>query len=115
MKQYRQPPTVNLTFETGIHVKVIFEARFWVCSFLGVSFLCTINLDNRVLHASSVELLKTKFTISLSELQVDQRFLLVEMNIFLFQLEFSSVESKEIFTKFTDPANRFSSVGKNVK
>ena len=41
---------------------------FKVCSFLGVFFLCGINPDNYVLLVSSVDLLKMKFTISLSEL-----------------------------------------------
>ena len=48
------------------------------------------------------------FTIYLSELRVNHRFRLLEMNMFLFQLEFSSVEAKEAFTKSTDPANSFS-------
>ena len=69
---------------------------------MGVSFLCRINQDNRVLLVFSVDLLKTKFTISLSKLQVDHRFLLLEMNIFLFQLRFSSVEPREAFTTFSD-------------
>ena len=53
-------------------------------------------------------MLKTKFTISLCELRVDNRFLLLEMNIFLFQLEFSSVKSTEAFTESSDSANSFS-------
>ena len=94
--------------------KFFLKPIFRVCSFLGVSFLCRIILDNRVLQVSSVDLLKTKFTISLSELRVDHRFLLQEMNIFLFQHEFSSVVSTEAFTESTDPANCFSWVGKRV-
>ena len=60
-----------------------------------------------MVYSSCVDLLKTKFTISLSELRVDHCFLLLEMNIFLFQLEFSSVESTEAFTESTDQANCF--------
>ena len=69
---------------------------------LCVSFLCRINLDNHVLLVSCIDLLKTKFTISLSELRVDHRFLLLEMNIFFFQREFSSVGSTEAFIESTD-------------
>ena len=66
------------------------QSSFWslflgFVHFLGVFFLCRINLDNCVLLVSFVDLLKTKFTISLSEFCVDHRFLLLEMNIFLFQ------------------------------
>ena len=42
---------------------------------LGISLLYRINLDNQVLLGSCVDVLK-KFTISLSELQVDHCFLL---------------------------------------
>ena len=77
-------------------------------SFSCVSFSCWIILDKRVLLVSCVELLKTKFTTSFRELRVDHRFLLLEMNIFQFQLEFSSVEPTEAFTESTDSANRFS-------
>ena len=72
---------------------------FRVCFLLGVSF----NLDNRILLVSRVDLLKTKFIISLRELRVDHCFLLQEKNIFLFRLEFSSIESTEAFTESTDP------------
>ena len=54
-----------------------------------------------------MDMLKTKFTISLSKLRVDYRFHLLEMNIFLFQLEFSSTESMEAFTRSSEPANSF--------
>ena len=80
---------------------------FRVCSFLGASPFCRINLDNHVLLVSYVDLLKTEFTISLSVLRVDHRFPLLEMNIFLFQLEFSSFESTEAFTKSSDTDNCF--------
>ena len=80
-----------------------------------MSFLSKINLDNRVLLVSCVDLLKTEFTISLSELQVDHPSLYLEMNIFLLQFEFSSVESTEAFTESTDPANCFSWAGKRVQ
>ena len=79
---------------------------FRACSFLGVSFLCRINLDNRVL-VFCIDLLKTKFTISIRELRVDHRFLWLKMNIFLFQLEFSSVESTDALTESTESANSF--------
>ena len=79
--------------------------------FLGVSFSCRINLDNRVLQVFCIDLLKTKFIISLSEFRVDHRFLLLEMNIFLFQLKFSFAESTEAFTESTNRAN-VSLVGK---
>ena len=77
---------------------------FRVILFLCVSFFCRINMDNRVLLVSCIDLLKTKFTISLSDLQIDHRFLSFEMNIILFQLEFSSVEFTEAFTESTDRA-----------
>ena len=73
-----------------------------------------INLDNHVLLVSGVDLLKTKFTIYLCEFRVDHRFLLLEMNIFLFQPEFSFVESTEAFTKSTDPANA-SLIGEKIQ
>ena len=60
-------------------------------------------MDNRVLLVPGEDLLKTKFTISLSELRVDHRF----DEYLLFQPEFSSVESTEAFTESTDPANCF--------
>ena len=88
-------------------VKFFLKPIFMVCSFLNVSFLCRINLDNRVLLISCVDFLKTKFTISLSEPWVDHSILLLEMNIFQFQLKFSSVESMEAFNKSTDLANSF--------
>ena len=66
------------------YVKVPFEA-FGFTLFLDVFFSSRIKLYNLVFLVSCVDLLKTNFTISLSELQV-------EMNIFLFQLEFSSTE-----------------------
>ena len=53
--------------------KFILKSIFRVYSFLGVSFLCRIDL-----LASCIDLLKTKFTISLSELRVDHRFLLLD-------------------------------------
>ena len=87
--------------------KFILKPIFRVCSFLSVSFLCRINLDNPILLVSCVDLLKTKFTISLSELRVDHCFLLLGMNIFRFQREFSSVESTEVFTESTDTAKMF--------
>ena len=79
--------------------KFFLKPIFRVCSLLGISFLCRINLDNRVLLVSFVELLKTKFTVSLSELRVDHRLLLLD-EYFLFQLEFSSVEPTKAFTTF---------------
>ena len=82
--------------------------------FLGVPFFCRINLDNHAFLVSRVDLLKTKFTISLSELPVDYRFLLLEMNICLFQLKFSSVVSTEAFTESTN-RNNASLVGKSVQ
>ena len=87
--------------------KLFLKPIFRVCSILSVTFLSRINLDDRVL-VSCVDLLKTKFTIALGELRVDYRSLLQEMNIFLFQQEFSSVESTEAFTKSIDPTNSFS-------
>ena len=75
---------------------LILKPVFRVYSFLGVSFLCRINLDNRVLLVSCVDLLKTKFTISLSELLIDHRFFLLDEYL-LFQLEFSSVGPTEAF------------------
>ena len=88
--------------------KFFLKPIFGVFSLLGVSFLCRINLDNHVLLFSCVNLLKMKFTISLSELRIDHHFLLLDMNIFLFQLDFSSVYSTEAFTESTDSANYFS-------
>ena len=82
--------------------------------FLDVFFLSRIHLEKHVLLVSCLDLLKTKFTISVSELRVGHRFLLLEMNIFLFQLEFSTVESTEAFTEYTDRANA-SFVGKGVQ
>ena len=76
--------------------------------FYGISFFCRINLDNCVLLVFGVDLLKMKFTISLSELWVINHFLLLVMNIFLFQFEFSSVESMEAFTEYIDPNYCFS-------
>ena len=87
--------------------KFILKPIFRVFFFLLGVFLCRINLDNRILLVSCVDLLKMKFTISQSELRVDHRFLLLEMNIFLFQLEISSAESTEVFTESTDNANCF--------
>ena len=79
----RQPPTVSLTSVNdkipffGIICQSSFRSQFLgFILLLSVSFLCRINLDNRVLLVSCVDLLKTKFTISLSELRVDHRFLL---------------------------------------
>ena len=66
--------------------------------------MCRINLENRVL-VSCVNLLKTKFTISLSELRVEHRFLLLDE--YLFQLGISSLEPTEAFTPFSDLANSF--------
>ena len=80
--------------------KFLLKPLFMICSFSRRLF-CRINRDNRVLLVSCVDLLKMKFTISLNELRVDHRFLLLEMNIFLFQLEFSSTEA---FTESTDLA-----------
>ena len=45
---------------------------------LGSSFLSRINLDNCVLLVSCVELLRRKFTLSLSKNQVDHCFLLLD-------------------------------------
>ena len=86
--------------------KFYFKPVFRVCSFLDVIFLRRINMNNHVLLVSCVDFLKTKFTFSISELRVDHRFLLLEMNIFLFQLEFSSVESTEALTTFSDPSQQ---------
>ena len=86
--------------------KLILKPIFGVILLLGVSFLYRINLDNRVLLVSCVDLLTTKITICLSELQVDYSFLLGEIDIFLFQLEFSSVEPKKAFTTSSDPSQQ---------
>ena len=56
---------------------------------------------------SCVDLLKTEFTISLSETSSRPPLPLPEMNIFLFQLKFSSVEPIEAFTTSSDLANSF--------
>ena len=57
--------------------KFILKPIFGFSLLLGVS-LCRINLDNCVLLVSCVELLKMKFTISLSELRVNHCFLLLD-------------------------------------
>ena len=121
-KQCRQPPTVSLTFvnDKTPFFSILCQSSFWkpifrVCSFLDVLFLCRINMDNRILLVSFVNLSKTTFTISLSELRVEHGFVLLEMNIFLFQLEFSTVESTKAFTESTDPTNCFSWLGKRVQ
>ena len=62
--------------------KLIFKPIFRVYYFLGVSFLSKINLDNRVRLVAWVDLLKTKFTISLSEFRVENRFLLLDKYLF---------------------------------
>ena len=112
-KQCRQLSTVSLTF---VNDKIPFFGvlrQSFLNRFLGfilhlsVSFLCRINLDNRVLLVSSVDSLKTKLTISLSVPRIDNRSLFLEMNILLFQLEFSSVGSTEAFTEFIDRAISF--------
>ena len=97
-----QPPTVSLTF---VNDKIPFfgiscQSSFW-SQFLGFILLlfCRINLDNRVLLVPCVDLLKMKFTISLSEFRVDHRFLL-----FLFQLDFSSAEPTEALISSSDPS-----------
>ena len=84
-KPCRRLPTVNLTFVNDKipFFSILCQSSFWsqfleFILLLGVSFLCRINLDNRVLLVSGVDLLKTKFTISLSELRVDHRFLLLD-------------------------------------
>ena len=87
--------------------KFFLKSVFTVCSFLSVSFSYRINLDNCFL-VSCVDLLKTKSSISVSKLWVDHCFVRLEMNIFLFQLEFSSFESTEAFTKSSDQAKCFS-------
>ena len=74
----------------GILCQSSFRSQFLVFILLGVS-LCRINLDNCVLLVSCVDLLKTKFTISLSELRENHCFLLLDEYL-LFQLKFSSVE-----------------------
>ena len=61
----------------GILCQSSFWSLFLGFIILGVSFLCRINLDNHVFLVSFVDLLKTKFTISLRELRVDHRFLLL--------------------------------------
>ena len=66
---------------------------------LGVS-LCRINQDNRVLQVSCGDLLKTKFTISLSELQVDNWF--PHLDDISFVSTRSSVEPTGAFTTFSD-------------
>ena len=58
--------------------KFFLKHVFSVYSFLGVSFLCKIDMDNRVLLVSCVDFLKMKFTISLCELRVYHRFLLLD-------------------------------------
>ena len=86
------------------HLKPVFR----VCSFSWRLLLVYNQPGNRVFLVSCVDFLKTKLTIFLSELRVDHRFILLGMNIFLFQLEFSSDESTEAFTESTNPANSFS-------
>ena len=72
------------------YVKVHLEAKFLgFILLLDVSFLCRINLDNRVLLVFWVDLLKTKFSISLSEPRVDLRFLLLD--------EYFSVSTQILF------------------
>ena len=105
-----QPPTVSLTFVNKIpFFGILCQSSFWsqflgFVLFLCVSFFCRINLDYFVLLVFCVDLLKTKFIISLCELRVDHRFLLLDMNIFLFQFEFSFVESTKAFTESIDRA-----------
>ena len=70
--------------------------------------MCKINLDSYILLVSCIDLLKTKFSSSLSEIRINHHFLLLEMNIFLFQLEFFCAESTESFTESADPAKSFS-------
>ena len=65
-------------------------------------------MDHRVVLVSDVDLLKTKFIISFSETSSRPPLPPLEMNIFLFELEFSSVESTEAFTESTDQTNSFS-------
>ena len=121
MKQCRQPAIVSLIFANDeiSFFGILCHSSFW-SQFLGfvlffcISFFCRINLDKRVLLVSCVDLLKIKFTIFLSELQVDHCFLLLEISIILFPLEFSSVESTESFTESTNRANT-SLVGKRVQ
>ena len=84
--------------------KFILKRVFRVYFFLGASLLCRINLDNRILLVSCEDLLKTKFTISSSR----PPFPPLEMNAFLFQLEFSSVETTGAFTSSSHPSYRFS-------
>ena len=78
---WRQSPRVSLTFDNdnisffGILCQSLFRSQFLrFILLLGVS-LCRINLDNRVLLVFCVDLMKTKFIISLSELRINLRFL----------------------------------------
>ena len=84
-KQCRQPPTVSLTFVNDkipfFGILSSFWSQFLGFIHLGVSFLCRVDLDNHVLLVSRVDLLKMKFTISLSELRVDDRFFLLDKYI----------------------------------
>ena len=96
-KLCRQLPNVGLTlindeipFFRVLCQSSFLSLVFGFVLFLDVSFLCRINLDNYVLLVFCVDLLKTKFTISLSEFWVDHRFLLLEMNIFCFISNFLS-------------------------
>ena len=107
-KPSHQPPTVSLTFPNDkIPFFGILSQSSFISQFLGfilllsVSFLCRINLDNHVLLVFCVDLLKTKFTISLSKLRVEHYFLLLDEYL-LFQLKFSSVKSLEAFTTSYD-------------
>ena len=96
---------INVSFDIIEYKFVFVRSPCFKCSFCPRRFTtiiysaplrthppqCRINLDNRVLLVFCVDLLKTKFSISLSELQVDHRFLLLNEYL-LFRLKFSSVK-----------------------
>ena len=92
---FSQPPTISLTV---VNEKILFFGilcqNSFRCQFLGfilllsVSFLNRINQDNRIFLVSCVDLLKTKFTISFSELQEDHRFFLLDKYLFFFNSNF---------------------------
>ena len=72
-----QNPALYIFLAFDILCQSSFRSQFLGFILLSVSFFCRINLDNHVLLVSCVDLLKTKFTISLSELWVDHCFLLL--------------------------------------
>ena len=110
---------VSLTFVNDKipFVGILCQSSFW-SQFLGFVLLCVSFEESTwttvFFWFSCVDLLKTKFIISLSVLRVDYRFLLLEINIFLFQLEFSSVEPTEAFTTSSDPDSFVGKISNNT-